>query len=196
MAFNLEIVRKVRWLQMGRLLLLGILPMAGNAGAMDGPIAQEFQIKAVFLYNFAQFVEWPPDALETPESPLIIGVLGLDPFGDFLEETVRGETVNGRRLVVERYRWVSEIDHCHVLFVSGSEGNRVDQIVSALQGRPILTVCDWEGLAQRGAIIRFVMQRNRVRLRINLDSAKAAGLTISSKLLRSAEMVTASRSAP
>jgi hypothetical protein len=196
MPFIPENLRKGRWRNIARLVIAWALLAAAPLYANDAPIPHEFQIKAVFLYNFAQFIEWPPDAFESTDSPLVIGVLGLDPFGDFLDETVRGETVNGRRLVVERYRWISEIDRCHVLFVSGSEGRRVEQILSALQGRPILTVCDWEGLAQRGAMIRFVMQRNRVRLRINLDAAKQAGLTISSKLLRSAEMVTATRQQP
>ncbi len=151
---------------------------------------REFQVKAAFLYNFAQFVEWPPDAFASADSPFVIGVLGMDPFGDFLDELVRGEKVNGRPLEVRRYRWVGEVENCHVLFISGSEGRNVDQIAGALRGRSILSVCDWDGLEDHGAVIRFVMEHSRVRLRINLDAARAAGLTISSKLLRSAEAVT------
>jgi hypothetical protein len=152
-------------------------------------LSREFHVKAVFLYNFAQFVEWPPDAFETPQSPLIIGILGSDPFGQTLDEMVRGETVNGRPLVVQRYRRIGEMERCHILFVSGSEGSRIEQIAHTLNGRSVLTVCDWEGFGRGGAIVRFVMERNRVRLRINLEAAKAAGLNISSKLLRSAETV-------
>lgn len=151
---------------------------------------REFQVKAVFLYNFAQFVEWPTHAFADRTSPLRIGVLGMDPFGPFLDELVRGEKVNGRPLVVERYRSLADVSDCHVLFVSGSEGRQTERIAEELRGRSILTVCDWEEYARNGAIVWFVMERNRVRLRINLDAAKAAGLTISSKLLRSAEIVT------
>lgn len=154
---------------------------------------REFQIKAAFLYNFAQFVEWPPNTFETDESPLVIGILGMDPFGTFLDDLVKGERVNGRTLLVERYATVDEMGECHVLFVSGSEGNRIDEVATRLKGRHILTVCDWEAYARQGAIVWFAMERNRVRLRINLDAAKAAGLTISSKLLRSAETVTVSQ---
>ena len=153
-----------------------------------GPL-REFQVKAVFLYNFAQFVEWPASAFESQESPLVIGILGLDPFGKILDEMVKGEMVNGRPLAVKRFRSVGDIDQCHILFVSGSEGSRTEQIIAALDGKCILTVCDWEGFARRGAMVRFVVERNRVRLRINLEAAKSAGLNISSKLLRSAETV-------
>lgn len=149
----------------------------------------EFQVKAVFLFNFAQFVEWPAAAFEHDRSPLIIGVLGADPFGNFLDDVIHGESVNGHVLEVRRYRKIEDVDGCQVLFVSGSEGPHAAKIANALCGRPILTVCDWEGFARHGAIIRFVSEDDRVRLRINLDAAKAAGLTISSKLLRSAEIV-------
>lgn len=173
-----------------RVWLMVVVSLLGarlNAAEI-GP-TREFQVKAVFLYNFAQFVEWPASSFESPESPLVIGILGLDPFGEILDEMVKGERVNGRPLAVKRYRSVGDIDQCHILFVSGSEGSRTDQIIAALEGQSVLTVCDWEGFARRGAMVRFVVERNRVRLRINLEAAKAAGLNISSKLLRSAETV-------
>ena len=160
-----------------------------NFAADETGVSKEFQVKAVFLYNFAQFVEWPANAFTAPDSPLVIGVLGLDPFGVFLDETVRNEKVNGRPLVVERYRSASEIGSCHILFISGSEGPRASQVAAALKGRSVLTVCDWEGFVRHGAMVRFAMERSRVRLKINLDAARAEGLNISSKLLRSAEMV-------
>jgi len=117
-------------------------------------------------------------------------VLGTDPFGSALEGAVRGETLNGRSFVVERYRSVTEIRHCQVLFISRSEAARVEEIRAALAGRSILTVSDIEDPAQRGVMIRFVAENNRIRLRINADAAKAVGLSISSKLLRPAELVT------
>ena len=179
-----------RWLSLVRLGLLLAMPFSAvPLTAAEYSASQEFQVKAVFLYNFAQFVEWPPHAFESPESPLVIGILGLDPFGQSLDEMVRGEKVNGHPLVVERYRKIGDIQRCHILFISGSEGTRTEQVAAAMRGRSVLTVCDWEGFARRGAMVRFVMERNRVRLRINLQSAKEAGLNISSKLLRSAETV-------
>jgi hypothetical protein len=155
----------------------------------QAPTPAEYQLKAVFLFNFAQFVEWPPEAFQGSHAPLIIGVLGEDPFGVYLDETVRGEKVNDRPLVVQRYRRIDEMKACHILFISRSEANQLEPIITSLKGRHILTVGDAVGFAQRGGIIRFVTEKNKIRLRINLEAAKAAHLTISSKLLRPADIV-------
>ena len=150
---------------------------------------KEYQLKAVFLFNFAQFVEWPATALRDPRAPLVICILGEDPFGSYLDETVRGETVNNHPLTVQRYGRVEEITTCHILFVSRSEDGRLGRILPALKGRGILTVGDAERFATRGGMIRFVTEQNRIRLRINLAAAEADSLKISSKLLRPAEIV-------
>jgi len=179
------------WLQ---ILVLAMTLVAGSgAQSSEGAPSREFQIKAAFLYNFAQFVTWPAESFATPDGPLVIGVLGMDPFGPFLDDLVHGERVQGRPLAVRRFENLEELGECHVLFVSGSEGRNIDAIADRLRGKSVLTVCDWEAYARQGAIVWFVMERNRVRLRINLDAAKTAGLTISSKLLRSAETVTVSQ---
>lgn len=86
---------------------------------------QEYEVKAVFLFNFTQFVDWPPAAFPDAQAPLTIGVLGDDPFGDFLDETVRGEKSNSRPIVIRRYRRVEEVGPCHVLFISRSESHRL-----------------------------------------------------------------------
>jgi hypothetical protein len=151
---------------------------------------QRHQLKAVFLFNFAQFVEWPPQAFPDAQTTLVIGVLGMDPFGAYLDETVRGETVNNRPLVVQRYGRVEDINACHVLFISQSEADRLEQILASLSGRNILTVADSEGFGRRGVMIRLITVENKIRLRINLEAAQAADLKISSKLLRPAEIVT------
>jgi hypothetical protein len=151
----------------------------------------EYQLKAVFLFNFAQFVEWPASAFPGPATPLVIGVLGEDPFGPYLDETVRGETVNDRPLVVRRYRSVEEITTCHILFISRREERRLKGILDSLRGRSVLTVSDADRFATRGGMIRFVTDHHRIRFRINLEAARAASLTLSSKLLRPAEIVPA-----
>lgn len=172
-------------------ICFGNIRCAAEAG--ETVASPEFQVKAVFLFNFAQFVAWPPEAFADEQSPLVIGVLGADPFGRFLDDVVQGESVSGHVIAVRRYRKIEDVERCHVLFVSGSEGAHVARIAQALRGRPILTVCDWEGLARHGAMVRFLNEDDRVRLQINLDAAKAAGLMISSKLLRSAEIVGAQK---
>lgn len=168
-------------------LLLLLLWWAPSGYGTD---TREYQIKAVFLFNFAQFVEWPPVAFADPQAPFVIGVLGEDPFGPLLEEVLAGEKIGGRTFLVHRYQRVEEIGLCHILFISRSEADRLDSIVASLQNRSLLTVCDTEGFSKRGIMIRFFNDKNRIRLRINLDMVKAASLTISSKLLRPAEIVT------
>jgi hypothetical protein len=167
------------------------------SGGLDLPAqsapAAEYQVKAVFLFNFAQFVEWPPSAFPERQTPLVIGVLGQDPFGTYLDETVRGERVNNRPLAVRRYRRVEEIQTCHVLFISRSEAARLSQILAGLKYRKILTVADGESAAGSSVMIQFVTQQNKIRLRINPEAAKAANLTISSKLLRLGDVADAGR---
>jgi hypothetical protein len=154
---------------------------------------KEYQLKAVFLYHFAQFVEWPAALFPEAGAPLVIGVLGEDPFGAYLDETVGGETVSNHPLEVRRYRHVDEIGVCHILFVSRSEAGRLEQILPRLKGRHTLTVSDAERFTGRGGMIWFVTDRNRIRLRINLAAAEAEQLKISSKLLRPAEIVSSRR---
>jgi hypothetical protein len=167
------------------LVLLVLAPPVRSAPT----VASEYQLKAVFLFNFTQFVEWPPESFAESGAPLIIGILGDDPFGAYLDETVRGEMVNGRPLVVQRYRRVDDIKNCHVLFVSRSEAEHLTQVLSSLKGRSILTVSDLDGFTRNGGVIRFATVANKIRLRISLDAAQSAKLMISSKLLRPAEIV-------
>lgn len=178
-------------------LTVGTLLLVASVHSPAQPAAaREYQVKAVFLFNFAQFVEWPPSAFPDERSPLVIGVLGDDPFGPFLDEVVRGESVGGRSLVIQRYRRPEEIGTCHILFIGNSEAARLGQIVARLQGRDVLTVSDIEGSAYAGVMIRFIAANKRIRLRINLEAARAARLVISSKLLRSAEIVESREEAP
>jgi hypothetical protein len=169
--------------------LAGATP-PGNAPAQSSP---EYQLKAVFLFNFAQFVEWPASAFPEPDTPLGICILGEDPFGAYLDETVRGETVANHPLAIRRYRTVDEIRGCHILFVSRQEQGHLSEILDSLKGHSVLTVSDAERFASRGGMIRFVTDHNRIRLRINLEAARAANLRLSSKLLRPAQIVPAGK---
>jgi hypothetical protein len=180
--FNLK-GRAGIWL-VASIMLFSVGPEASAQTA----ISREYEIKAVFLFNFAQFVDWPAEASAGPQTPLIIGVLGEDPFDGYLDDTVRGEKLNNRPFVVQRYRRVEDIDGCQVLFIGRTNPNQLGHIMAALKGRSILTVGDTEGFAEDGGIIRFVTENNRIRFRINVDAAQAAHLIISSKLLRLAEV--------
>jgi YfiR/HmsC-like len=164
-----------------------VICTAGPARAYAAPT--EYQVKAVFLFNFAQFVDWPAEAFPRPDAPFVIGVLGQDPFGAQLDDVVRGEKVNGRPLVIQRYRNVAEIRDCNILFIGRTEAGHLGEILMALKGRSILTVGDADPVGQRGVMISLVNESNRIRLRIDVAAAKAGNLTISSKLLRPAEIV-------
>ncbi len=167
--------------------LLGLTAFLRVAGGAEAPT--EYQVKAVFVYNFSRFVEWPPQAFTAPNEPFVIGILGSDPFGARLDEAVRGEQIDQHPLVVRRFRNLGEISDCRILYVDRSASAEVQQVLAALDHRSTLTVSDLDGAAERGVMIQFTTQNNRIRLRINVESARAAGLTISSKLLRSADIV-------
>ena len=170
-------------------LLSGVVPsLAGAAGEPSKPV-NEYDLKAAFLFNFAQFVDWPSKAFPTPETPITIGILGDDPFGHTLNEIVANEAVRSRRLIVRRFRSVEEIGPCHILFINPSESMSLPRILAALRHRSILTVGETPDFATRSGMIGFVVSDNRLRLRINLAAARAARLTISSKLLRQAQIV-------
>jgi hypothetical protein len=169
--------------------LLSTLLLAGGPRSWaETAIPKEYQIKAVFLFNFAQFVKWPPAAFANAGEPFRIGILGEDPFDGFLDETVRDEKVNGHPLVIQRYGRVEDAKGCQVLFISRSESQREENILAGLKGRNILTVGDREGFIKDGGMVRFYMKENKIHLRINLQAAKHAHLSISSKVLRLAEI--------
>jgi hypothetical protein len=149
----------------------------------------EYQVKAVFLFNFAQFVEWPARAFPDPQTPFVIGILGKDPFGPDLDAVVRGEAINNRPLVIERYRSIDELHNCNILCIGRTEMAQLPRILEVLKGRSILTVTDAEEGDPRGVMIRLVTRSNRIRLQIDVGAARAGNLVISSKLLRPAEIV-------
>ena len=174
----------IRWLLMAGVLWGGVSVLPAQVASV-----REYQVKAVFLFNFAQFVDWPAAAFAAADAPLVIAILGEDPFGPVLDEVVRDEKAGLHPIVIRRCRRVGEAAACHILFISRSEATRLDSILAALPDRGILTVSDAEKAARRGVMIRFVYERNRNRLRINPYAPRRAGLTVSSKLLRSAEIV-------
>jgi hypothetical protein len=153
-------------------------------------VSKEFQLKAVFLWRLAQFTEWPSNAFENAETPIAICVLGENPFGDALDEAVRGETAHGRKLVVRHYRSVQETKACHILYIAGSAGRQIKEIIAAVRGRSILTVSDIEGFAlSYDGMVRFLTEQNKIKLHINVKAATAARLALDPRLLRTAEIV-------
>ncbi len=169
--------------------LTAVIAASAVVSAQEIPPPTEYQIKAAFLYNFAKFVEWPATALRGQGAPIIVAVLGEDPFGADLEQILDGKTAGGRQLVIRRFKGVRDLGLCHILFVSSSERERLREILRALQNSTVLTVGETEGFAGLGGIINFILEENRVRFEINIDAADRARLKISSKLLKLARII-------
>ncbi len=172
------------------LLWFAWLGAAVSGAAAPTTPSDEYKLKAVFLYNFAQFVEWPAPAFREPTAPLIIGVLGDDPFGSYLDDLVRGEKIGDHPLLVHRYNHGEECSGCHIVFICRSEARELEKILARLKGRSLLTVSDVDTFTRQGGMVRFVTENGKVRLRINVEAAKAGELTISSKLLRPGTIIT------
>jgi hypothetical protein len=148
--------------------------------------ASESTLKAAFVYNFAKFAEWPADA--PPTDALTICVVGDIAIANALEETVRGRTINGRKVRVSRPA-VDGIRSCHVVYLAGFDASGAQQIVDDLKSAPVLTVGDREQFAQSGGIAGLFVEQNRMRFAINVEAAQRCRLRISSRLLSLAKIV-------
>ena len=159
-----------------------------------GEASNEYDLKAHLLYHFTQFVDWPAEAFPGPDTPLVIGILGRDPFGRVLDDLVQKASRGNRRIIVERFRNVEAVGNCQILFINTSDPRELMEILAALRGRPILTVGDTTDFAVRGGMIRFMKNSaDKITVRINQEAAKAGGLTISARLLRVAKIMTTTK---
>jgi hypothetical protein len=151
--------------------------------------SKEYQLKAAFLFNFAQFVQWPSDSFSNAGAPFNIGILGDDPFGAALEETIQGETIDNHKLIVHRSQSLEDLEDCQLIFICKSEEAHMSEILSKLGSKPILTVSEVESFAQNGGDIDFYLSGGKVRFEINPQSAQRSGLKISSQLLSLGKIV-------
>ena len=169
------------------ILLVVLTALADNMTALAQPSLSEYQLKALFLYNFGKFVEWPAGAFSDANAPMIIGVYGRNPFNEDLQNVVKGQTINGHPLVVRQIVLLSDVKTCHLLFVGASEKNDLYAILKATRGASVLTVGETPGFIPAGGMINFFIEDDKIRLEINPAAARRAGLTISSKLLSLSE---------
>jgi hypothetical protein len=164
-------------------MLIVALTSSAPASQAQSQTPNEYQIKAAFLYKFARFVQWPAEAFGENSTSLIVGVLGEDPFGSDLDQTVSGKTINGLPFTIKRLKWGQDLRACHILFIGSSERKRLPQIIASLKGASVLTVGEMGQFTQQGGIVNFTMEENNVRFEINAEAAGAARLRISSRLL-------------
>jgi hypothetical protein len=164
------------------LLLLAFIWSSVAARSQE---ASEYQVEAAFLYHFAKFVVWPAEAFPQENSPITIGILGEDPFGDALETTVRNKLIDKHpfRIVHLDMKSLPEASHCQILFICPSEKRRLSEILGALKNTSVLTVSKLDRFIEGGGMINFFIEDKKVRLEINDEPARRAGLKISAKLL-------------
>jgi hypothetical protein len=160
------------------------LLVCASAGAASVPT--EYDIKAVFLYHFTQFVAWPEAAFPDPNAPFVIGLVGTNPFGPALQNIVGGEAVGRHHLVVQGVSDVSAESRCQILYFSEDGESLLD--MRRLRTAPVLTVGESDSFYKNGGMIQFFFDRRRIRLKVNLEEARAHSLEISAKLLRVADV--------
>jgi hypothetical protein len=168
-----------------------ILVLAGAClgGEPPDPSTVEYRLKASFVLNFARFTEWPLEVSGSPADALVIGVLGTEAVAQEIEEVLRGEVIDHRRLAVKRLRPGQPGTGCQALFVSRQAKEDVPGLLRSLKGVPVLTISEVDGFCQRGGMLNFYLKDNKVRFEANPGAAAAAGLRISSKMLHLAEIV-------
>lgn len=174
---------------------------SGQAQLAQAAESKEYQIKAAFLYNFIQFVDWPKEKAADSNQPIIIGIIGRDPFGNVFE-SLKNKKIKGKSVVIRRVKTfeelkkngeledkINELKKFHVLFICSSENKNLKQIIDPIKTDNILTVGETGNFLENGGIINFVLEEKKVRFEINLDAANTSNLKISSQLLRLAEKV-------
>lgn len=154
--------------------------LTSTAFPQSGPPAAE-EVEAAYLYQFGRYVEWPSDE---PVERFFICVLGSDPFGDVLDDIVAGKAIDGRAVAIRRILGSREAQGCRILFVSPSEDSRLPEILKSLEGAALVTVGRGATFTRRGGMIAFLPEQRKVRFIINLPAVDAAGLRVSSQLLR------------
>ncbi len=169
--------RTVKWpLLLGWCLVSGI-------HAMTHADPDEAEVKAAFVYNFAKFVEWPPETLPVADSSLSLCVLGHDPVATELLQ-LEGREAQGRSLHVRSLESPDEIRGCHILFVGASEAPRFPLILQAAGDQPVLTVADRREFLRQGGVIYLYVDGQRVQFGVNLGAAQSRGLKLSARLLQ------------
>ena len=154
---------------------------------INGP--SEYQVKAAFLFHFAQFVEWPAEAFKDGSSPLVYCTVGDDPFHGALDARLNGKTIGARAIRVEHFKRADAMQGCQVVFLGMAEQKQMSAALANMRGNPVLTVGESEHFAQEGGMIGFCLEENKVRFEINLNAATQAKLKISARLLTLAKMV-------
>jgi hypothetical protein len=172
-----------------KLILLSALPILtiSDSSRADAP-SREYQLKAAYIYNFAQFIEWPSSAFSSPNAPFVIGIVGDPSLGGTLEQAVKGKTAGKREIVVKYFANVNAVEHAHILFVSASERDRMGDLVKRATAESTLTIGDFDGFTAASGMVRFMTEDNKLRFEVNTDAANQGHLKFSAQLLKLARI--------
>lgn len=194
MEFQIEKTRIKKGVARGACVLVVFVICAAFAfpslaQVADSADSSEYLIKAGFIYNFANLMQWPANTFSNPDSPIVVGILGADTSGGILDEVLAGKKVNGRSFSVKHLKRGMDLKGCNIVFVSASESAHLDEIFRLLKNLPILTIGETPSFAERGGIINFILINDKVRFEVNVEAAKQADISISSRLLALAKIV-------
>lgn len=189
LSWAIHVIFKGHGWRLTSILLLLLFLTVGLNPTAQASSSREYAIKAVFLYNFAKFVKWPSQSFENSTTPIILCILGKDPFGRLLKP-IKDKTVKGKKIIVKYSPKIDGMEKCHVLFVGESEDKQLVRILAKVRDWNVLTVSDIENFSQRGGIIGLTRKEDKIHFEINIDASKRAGLSISSRLLKIARIVT------
>jgi hypothetical protein len=179
--------RAFRWsMGFGPRLTTVAIACALLASILDGQQSKptEYQVKAVYLYNFGRFVDWSATLPAARRDSFAVCVIGQDPFGRTLDSTLAGEFIDQRKVVAKRISRPQDAASCQVLFISSSEDGRLKDILPLLDKLKVLTVSDMPRFSERGGMIQFVLEKDKIRFEVNLTNTERAGLNLSSELLK------------
>jgi hypothetical protein len=151
--------------------------------------AQEYLLKAAFLYNFARLVDWPDNTFQNTSDPFRLCLIGDDPFAQALQ-SIQNKKVRGHPLIIQRFMHLNNVKQCQILFISRSEKTHLSSILAITNFNPILTVSELAFFAEHSGHIRFFLNNdNKLSLEVNLNAIKQAGLIISSRILSLAKII-------
>jgi YfiR/HmsC-like len=180
-----QLIRSLAFLAV---LLSLLLAGAGQPGRAQ-TAAEEYRVKAAFIFHFAQLVDWPADTPIDTENSLFLCTLGEDPFQGALEGSVAGKPIGNRVIRIRHLAQAQDLQSCQILFIGKAQSKRIPALVTALHHAPVLTVGETAGFVGAGGMIGFLLEDNKVRFGINLAAAESARLKIGSRLLMLAQTV-------
>ena len=146
---------------------------------------REYNIKAVNIYGFGNYVKWPSKSFSKSNSRFVIGVLGNNPFGGALKTIADKKTINGRKILIKHLSKFNQAEDCQIVFISSEVNNQtVTQVVQTCKRKSVLVVADSANQMIRGVDVSFIVINGRVRFVLDLDQAKSSGLEVNAKLQR------------